>query len=115
MKTKIAMKILNSYTKVFRCGYCDLQNICKFLEPTYYNAGVYGWNCDIYTHGKFIAITTGYRNMKGERIPDNIIIKYDKIARQILEKRLTFNELEKELAKNRRNFIKELIKEFNVL
>lgn len=109
MKIKSSMKILDGYKKVFRCGYCDLQIIYKFVEPTYYNTGVYGWNCDIYTYGSSIAITTGYRNMRGERIPYDILIKYDKIAREILEKRLTYNELEKELAKNRMNFLNELI------
>lgn len=108
MKIKSTMKVLNNFTKVFRCGYCDLQNIYKFTEPTYYNSGVYGWNCDIYTYGLTVAITTGYRNLKGSRIPDEIIRKYDKIAREILEKRLTFAELEKELAVNRNNFINEL-------
>lgn len=109
MKIKATMKILNDYAKVFRCGYADLQNICKFVEPPFYNSGSYGWNCDIYTFGYFsIAITTGYRNMRGVRIPDNIIVKYDKIARNILEKRLTYKELEKELAENRMNFINEL-------
>lgn len=108
MKIKVTMKILNNVSKVFRCGYCDLQNIFKYVEADFYNRGVYGWNCDIYTNGYSVAITTGYRNLRGKRIPDEIICKYDKIAREILEKRLTFAELEKELAENRMNFINEL-------
>ena len=86
-KTKTTMKaIRNNWRKVFCCGYCDLQYIMNGKEPTYYNAGVYGWNCDIYTNfSRDIAITTGYRNMAGERIPDEIIRKYSAIAKNICE------------------------------
>ena len=40
--------IRNNWSKVFRVGYCDLQNIFRYEEPQYYNSGVYGWNCDVY-------------------------------------------------------------------
>ena len=104
-------KIRNYWTKTFRCGYCDLQYIMRGKEPTYYNAGVYGWNCDIYTdYQTDIAITTGYRNMTGERIPSELFEKYNNIAKSIIEKRMTY-ELEREaLEENRRNFFDELNK-----
>ena len=108
MKIKVTMKILSNYKKVYRCGYCDLQNIFRDVEPTFYNSGIYGWNCDIYEYGFTVAITTGYRNLKGERIPDEIIRKYDKIAKQILEKRIPYKQIKKRLIENRRNFINEL-------
>lgn len=86
-KVHTTMKAIRAnYRKVFRAGYCDLQHICYTTFPQFYNAGVYGWNCDIYINYKYdIAVTTGYRNMAGNRIPSEVLQKYDSIARSILE------------------------------
>lgn len=105
--------IRNVYSKVFRAGYCDLQHIFAYEEPQYYNSGVYGWNCDVYCdYVRDIAITTGYRNMAGQRVPSAILEKYDTIAKEILKN--TFNvpyaELKAKLAENRENFLAELDK-----
>ena len=105
--------IRNNWRKVFRVGYCDLQNIFRYEEPQYYNSGVYGWNCDIYCDfARDIAITTGYRNMAGQRIPSEILEKYDAIAKEILENmwRMPFDELKEKLYENRQNFLNELEK-----
>ena len=103
--------IRQAWKKVFYCGYCDLQYIMRGEEPTYYNCGVYGWNCDIYCHfGKDIAITTGYRNMTGRRIPDELIEKYTDNAKAILEGQWVrpYEEYMAELAENREKFFEEL-------
>ena len=115
MKTKTTIKnIRNFWSKKFYCGYCDLQYIMRGEEPTYYNAGVYGWNCDIYCDfGRDIAITTGYRNMTGKRIPDELIEKYTNKAKEILkngEWKKPYEEYMKELAENREEFLSELNK-----
>lgn len=111
-KVKTDMKrISNGYRKVFRCGYCDLQDIYKYETPQFYNCGVYGWNCDIYVdYKRDIAITTGYRNMRGERIPGDIIKKYSEIAKKIYENQWTksFDEIRTALEENRENFLNEL-------
>ena len=108
MKIETSMKVCNRFKKVFRCGYCDLQNILRRYEPTYYNAGVYGWNNDIYIdYAHDIAITTGYRNMRGDRIPSNIIEKYDNIAKDILKDAFTEDITEK-LNANADAFFEEL-------
>lgn len=59
--------------------HCALQDVFVYSNPTCYNSGVYGWNCDIYIHGG-IAILTGYRNMRGTLIPQSVIdsFKYDR-------------------------------------
>ena len=112
MKERTTMKsIRNNWNKVFKCGYCELQDIMKYHEPQYYNAGVYGWNCDIYVdYGKDIAITTGYRNMTGKDIPRELLNKYSEIARNIdtnlLER--TFPEVKAEFEQNIENFFNEL-------
>ena len=112
MKIETTMKaIRNNYAKVFRVGYCDLQYIMRYYEPDYYNAGVYGWNCDIYIdHKRDIAITTGYRNMAGIRVPSEIREKYSTIAKEILENtfRKPYEDIKQALDENRENFWKEL-------
>lgn len=109
-KIKTSMKYINAlYPVVFRCGYGDLQFICNGVDPVYYNCGVYGWNCDIYVNFKYdAAITTGYRNMRGVRIPDEIIRKYSEIAENIYHT-YPVNESSREslreaLSKNREEF-----------
>ena len=78
MKTFTTIKaIKDRYDgNIYRCGYCDLQKIFNGVEPDHYNSGVYGWNCDIYIIGN-IAITTGYSNTCGKKIPHEIIRKYN--------------------------------------
>ena len=49
-----------------RVGYCDLQDALSGIEPDYYTAGVYGWNCDVYVIAG-LAICTGYRPAAGVR------------------------------------------------
>lgn len=105
--------IRNVWGNVFRVGYCDLQNIFKYEEPQYYNSGVYGWNCDVYCDfARDIAITTGYRNMAGQRVPDEILKKYDAIAKEILKNTFSipYTELKEKLDENRQNFLDELAK-----
>ena len=97
---------------VYRCGYCDLQYIMRGEEPVYYNCGVYGWNYDAYCdYKRNIAITTGYRNMTGARVPDELIEKYTNIAKEILEDywKKPYEEIQKALEENRENFFEELL------
>lgn len=49
-----------------RVGYCDLFGVLSGIEPDYYTAGVYGWNCDVYVIAG-LAICTGYRPAAGVR------------------------------------------------
>lgn len=110
MKKKISMAEITRHYTTFRCGYCDLHYIMTYHDPEFYNCGVYGWNCDIYTFGH-IAITTGYRNMRGERIPDDIIAEYTENAKQITENtfRRPYSEIAAELENNRAAFIAAVI------
>lgn len=113
-KIKVSMTdITKNWRKVFRCGYCDLHNIMYTNDPQYYNCGVYGWNCDIYVdYKRDIAITTGYRNMRGECIPHEIWEKYNNIAKEILNAYYTmpYDEKKKALEENMENFLDELNK-----
>lgn len=112
-KIKTTMKYINNvWGNVYRCGYCDLQYIMRYEEPQYYNSGVYGWNCDVYCdYKRDIAITTGYRNMRGRVIPHEIIDRYSKVAKEIIEngRDKTFDEIMSALAENREKFFDELV------
>lgn len=85
MKIKTSIKYVKSnFSKCFYAGYCDLYYIMRGTDPDYYNSGVYGWNCDVYCDSRDdIAITTGYRNMTGSRIPSELIQKHTEIAKQL--------------------------------
>lgn len=112
MKQHTTIKaIRNNWTKVFRCGYCDLQYIMKYEDAQYYNSGVYGWNCDIYCDfSRDIAITTGYRNMTGRAIPSEILTKYSEAAKAILSDTFSipYDEIKAKLDENRNAFFAEL-------
>lgn len=40
-------------------GYCEIQNIERYLSPSAYTAGTYGWRADFYNFPGF-TISTGY-------------------------------------------------------
>lgn len=61
-----------------RVGYCGAQWMLSYLTPAYYTAGVYGWNCDVYTIAG-LTICTGYRGMVGE--PAVLTADYERRAR----------------------------------
>lgn len=113
MKRETTMKsIKNTFGKIYQVGYCGLQNIFRYESPQFYNAGVYGWNCDIYVdYGKNIAISTGYRNMRGVQIPNEIVEKYDKVALDILKDTFgkSYEDIKTALEENKENFLNEII------
>ncbi|MBO7712308.1 MAG: hypothetical protein J6S85_01995 [Methanobrevibacter sp.] len=45
---------------VISIGYCDIQNLERFLNANAYTRGIYGWNSDIYNFEGF-TVSTGYR------------------------------------------------------
>lgn len=113
-KNEISRQTINQiYDKVYCAGYCDLAHIFYNKSRRAYNSGVYGWNFDLFTDctkdGDIIAFTTGYRNMTGDRIPSELLQKYDQAARDIISSRGPWEEIEKKLDDNRRAFIEELI------
>lgn len=112
MKMHVSMKYVKSlWRNMWRCGYCDLQYIMKGAEPHYYNSGIYGWNCDVYCDFKHdIAISTGYRNMAGRRIPAELIQKHTDIAKAIMGEMWNrpYEQIEAELEDNRKNFFAAL-------
>lgn len=105
----ISMKYTNNFSKVFRCGYCDLQHLFTGFNRIAFNSGVYGWNCDIFADFTTnICITTGYRNMRGDRIPSEMIEKYDNAANEILRSREGWDVIQTRLNNLRADFFGDL-------
>lgn len=78
MKTKITRNDLKGQN-VFSVGYCELQTLLACASPQYYNAGVYGWNYDVYSFDNCY-IATGYRGTPGKRINYELCKKYEEMA-----------------------------------
>lgn len=110
MKVRTSMKITGYFKHSYCAGYANLQYIMNGYEPTYYNAGVYGWNNDMYIdYATNTIISTGYRNMRGTRIPDYIVKAFSENAKDILTARgLSYEQCRLAIEQNRRAF-------FNVL
>lgn len=115
MKIQISKKrIKEHYKTVIIIPYCDAQHLLKGIQPTYYTAGIYGWNTDIYTLYP-VAIQTGYRDFINTGIkPDHKIIKkYDDAAREIHEARTgeTWQEKDDKINILLKKFIQEVTKQ----
>lgn len=81
--TRKAMK--ESYDRIAKVGYCNLQHLLRFQEPFAYSTRVEGWACDYYDING-ILISTGYNPIEGKRTKCsyNICRKYDDEAHKIL-------------------------------
>ena len=49
--------------KIVTVGACELQDLLSGVDPIGYNAGICGWNYDVYVIGD-VCILTGYRVLK---------------------------------------------------
>ena len=49
--------------KIVTVGACELQDLLSGVDPIGYNAGICGWNYDVYVIGD-VCILTGYRVRK---------------------------------------------------
>lgn len=84
MKTKITKKaIMGAYRNVIKVGYCDMQDALKWREPSFYTAGVYGWNSDVYVIDYDTVIVTGYRPFGNVELPREVIDMLNKCAKSI--------------------------------
>lgn len=75
MSIKITKKELqNTYTKIYRCGYCDAKIFYPSISATYYNCGVHGWNYYGFivrdANGGEALITSGFRGTFGAELPE---------------------------------------------
>ena len=84
MKVKTTKKsVKNAFINVYSIGYCNAQNLLQGISPFAYSSGNYGWSCDYYEI-EGICISTGY-NPIGENVNYDLVRKYDKKAKTILD------------------------------
>ena len=79
---RISFKELSRF-RCYYCNYCGLQTLLRYKRPDYYLAGQYGWDADIYVLSDGRAIVTGYRRLKGTRIPEETCKEYEANAKNI--------------------------------
>lgn len=103
MANKIKMKEVN-WNDTYYC-YCELQELLSNAD--YYNAGVYGWNWDGFIINNKLIIS-GYRNLKGTRIPSDICKNYNNLAKDIKNSALNWDEKSEKLNELKRKLINEL-------
>ena len=88
MKYKTTFKaVKNGYRKVIVIPYCGAQYLLYFQNPVAYNAGVYGWNADIYNPAPGVAIVTGYRPCSGIDPDYETLRDYERRASAIVNSR----------------------------
>jgi hypothetical protein len=79
--------IRRQYTNIIQLGYCDIYDLTRILKKIGYNAGIYGWNYDVFELDWNTCIITGYRTFsKGTiRLTREFIEYMDKKAHEIKE------------------------------
>lgn len=107
MARRVTAKDLRSRFNKFYYASNPLSSILG-NTPDYYNAGVYGWNCDIYVVGTDTVVMWGYRSTFGKKIPHELWEKYHLQAKEIWRKFPNFTERQNELEKNKSAFLEEL-------
>ena len=66
--------------RVYSVGYCQAQYLLMFTRKVGYNAGVYGWNYDVYIVGDDVIIT-GYRPFTTKKVNYELLKEYEDKAR----------------------------------
>lgn len=93
MKTHVTNpQLKRHYDIMLSVEYCELQSLLSYETPRFYNAGLYGWNFDVYTffvetkNGiKSVAISTGYRNKQGKMIAYELVKEYNNKAHEVIK------------------------------
>ena len=85
MKTKVSLKSIKNDPSAITIAlpYCSANTLLRNHEPLFYNAGVYGWNCDIYrivADNTIFYVVTGYRCTGCYRVSYDLIKEYETAA-----------------------------------
>lgn len=110
MKHLTKNEIKKQYETIIQIGYCDLYELIRTLEKIGYNAGVYGWNYDVFKLDYDTCVITGYRTFdKGTiRLTSDFIQYMDKKANEITNNNnLNYEEYEKQMDLLKNEFLRE--------
>lgn len=112
-----ASAIRANYPKnlILNVGYCNMQNLLRYEDPTAYTCGVYGWNFDLYEL-EGIAICTGYRGIPASKDFDfKILKKYEdkaeKIVTALKPEDMTWEKYDRQKKQKVKNLLLKFIKE----
>ena len=95
--------------KIVTVGACELQDLLSGVDPIGYNAGICGWDYDVYVIGD-VCILTGYRVLK--KYPRAAKVEeYEREAHKIVSSRMPSLRIISELNKLREAFIAEQLHE----
>lgn len=77
-------KIMSQYDQVIEVGYCRLQTLLNYEDPTYYVTAPAGWRADVYIFDR-VAIVTGYAPFGSFSPSYDLTEGYEWEARSILD------------------------------
>lgn len=108
MKTKTTRNQLKKYfNNIISVPYCRLNKLLSYEDAIFYNAGINGWNYDVYSiNGD--CIVTGY-NTFGTPAPGEIIAAYEAKAKEIKESSRDYTATKAALYGLLVSFIQEVI------
>lgn len=110
MKHLTKNEIKKQYETIIQVGYCDLYKLTRNLKKIGYNAGIYGWNYDVFELDWNTCIITGYRTFdKGTiRLTSDFIQYMDKKANEITNNNnFNYEKYEKQMNLLKNEFLRE--------
>jgi hypothetical protein len=109
-KARTTQKAIKAAYKgdIISVGYGKLQQMLSCMEPNYYNAGIYGWNWDLYDVCG-VAIVTGYRTFGYHNADAGICKKYEEKADFVLRQNLSYQEVKNVLYSLAMEFVDEVM------
>lgn len=111
MKFKVTRKEIKENYRAVCVPYCELQHLLQYCSPVAYNAGVYGWNYDMYDFTRYstnICICTGYRCPPGIPVERDIYVKYEDAAKEIIYGKEKLDQVKEKLDRLIREFLDEI-------
>lgn len=85
MKYKTTKKAINAgYKNKISIGYCNLQFLLRYVDPSAYTSGGDGWHADIYHVNMDTCIVTGYQPFGNIKVPYETQKEFDNKARSIV-------------------------------
>ena len=99
--------ILDNYNIVLKVLYCETEDLLRGEDCKFCTTGKDGWNADVYILDKDIVLVTGYRPF-GTRNYDDILKKYNNIAKNINSKDYDWKEQKAQLELNLHRMIEEI-------
>ena len=102
-------RVFETHMNVVSVGYCRLQYLLKYRQPSFYTTRAEGWGADVYSVG-ITAIVTGYAPF-GDIVPSYDVIKtYDDKAREIQSEHISYEDKRARTASLLEDFLEQVTK-----